>query len=145
MFLLLEQVRSNDANGNLMKTKLFHLNFALVFILSGMVQAEVRKDDFLAKDTRSLINLCKAAPEDPLYDKAIHFCHGYLVGAFHYSVAESANKPELKLVCFPDPKPSRNEAIDMFVAWAQKHPEFMNELPVETEFRFLHAQWPCQR
>jgi len=33
----------------------------------------------------------------------------------------------------------------MFLAWAQAHPQYMNERPVETEFRFLTEKWPCQK
>lgn len=129
--------------GSFMKRKLLNYVACLLFVSPSFVHAGVTKEDFLAKTTANLINLCSASPQDPKYQEAIHFCHGYLVGAFHFDVAQSANKPELQLVCFTEPRPSRNEAIDMFVAWAQKHPEFMNELPVETEFRFLTEKWPC--
>jgi hypothetical protein len=27
----------------------------------------------------------------------------------------------------------------------QAHPQYMNERPVETEFRFLTEKWPCQK
>ena len=33
----------------------------------------------------------------------------------------------------------------MFVEWAKAHPQYMNELPVETEFRFLMEKWPCKK
>ena len=33
----------------------------------------------------------------------------------------------------------------MFIAWVQAHPQYMNEPPVETEFRFLTEKWPCQK
>ena len=128
-----------------MKLRLLNCLVVLGFCFSGLAEANVTQEDFLARKTQNLINLCTASPEDTHYREAIHFCHGYLVGAVHFNLAESANKPESKLVCFPQPYPSRNQSIDMFVAWAQKHPEFMNELPVETEFRFLSQQWPCKK
>jgi hypothetical protein len=31
----------------------------------------------------------------------------------------------------------------MFIEWAKAHPEYLNEPPVETEFRFLIETWPC--
>jgi Rap1a immunity proteins len=49
-----------------------------------------------------------------------------------------------RLVCFPNPAPSRNEAVAEFVQWAKARPQHMNELPVETEFRFLMEKWPCK-
>ena len=112
-------------------------------LFSPVVNANVTEQDFVAKTTQNLINLCTASPQDPNYQKAIHFCQGYLIGAVHFHLSETANKPQFKLFCLPEPKPSRNKAIDQFIAWAKRHPEYMNELPVDTEFRFLTETWPC--
>jgi Rap1a immunity proteins len=118
--------------------------FLLATMLMPALVGAVTDTDFEAKTTRDLINLCTASPNDPHYHAAIHFCHGYLVGAFHYHIAQSAGEGGKLLVCFPTPTPSRNEAIRMFIAWAQAHPQYMNERPVDTEFRFLTEKWPCQ-
>lgn len=128
-----------------MKLKLLGYTMALASLLPGLTQANVTEADFIAKRTQNLLNLCTASPQDPQYREAIHFCHGYLVGAYHFYSAEAADKPDMQFVCFPEPKPSRNEAIDLFISWAQKHPEYMNEMPVETEFRFLAETWPCRK
>ncbi|WP_411728036.1 Rap1a/Tai family immunity protein [Methyloglobulus sp.] len=117
----------------------------LSLLFTGLASAGVTEEDFKAKSTRNLINLCTASPQDVHYGDAIHFCHGYLVGAFHYHTSAVSNDPNKQLVCFPDPKPSRNESINMFVAWALNHPEFMNEVPVDTEFRFLAEKFPCKK
>ena len=119
-------------------------------LLSAMVLipalgGAVTEADFEAKTTQNLLNLCNAASSDPRYREAIHFCHGYLVGAYHYHVAQTEGEGGKPLVCFPTPPPSRNEALRMFLAWAQAHPQYMNERPVETEFRFLTEKWPCQK
>jgi hypothetical protein len=45
----------------------------------------------------------------------------------------------------PNPGPSRNEAVAMFVEWAKANPQYMNERPVDTEFRFLSVKWPCKK
>jgi hypothetical protein len=117
----------------------------LTLLFTGSAKADVTAEDFVAKTTQNLLNLCTASPEDKQYREAIHFCQGYLVGAYQYYAAASTNNPTLQLVCFPEPKPSRNDAIDQFISWAQKHPEYMNENPVETEFRFLSEKWPCNK
>ena len=119
-------------------------------LLSAMVLipalgGAVTEADFEAKTTQNLLNLCNAASSDPRYREAIHFCHGYLVGAYQYHVAQTEGEGGKPLVCFPTPPPSRNEALRMFLAWAQAHPQYMNERPVETEFRFLTEKWPCQK
>lgn len=126
-----------------MNRKLFCLLLVAAFILPSAAGA-VTKEDFEVKTTQNLINLCTANPTDPYYAAAVHFCQGYLVGAYAYYGATNAGPEGERLVCFPDPAPSRNEAIDMFINWAKAHPEFMNEKPVETEFRFLMEQWPCK-
>ena len=38
-----------------------------------------------------------------------------------------------------------SESLAMFVEWAKARPQYMNELPVETEFRFLIEKWPCKK
>jgi hypothetical protein len=66
-----------------MKPKTIIMLLAIVILLPGFAGAASEKD-FEVQTTENLINLCTAAPEDPLYHQAINFCHGYLVGAFHY-------------------------------------------------------------
>ncbi len=128
-----------------MKRRFLWFIFMLGILLPGLSSSAVTEKDFLVKTTRDLINLCTASPHDEHYKAAIHFCHGYLVGAYQYSLAESSNDPNKSLVCFTEPKPSRNEAIKLFIAWALNHPQFMTEMPVETEFRFLTEKWPCKK
>jgi hypothetical protein len=127
-----------------MKLKPLSYFMMLGFLCVGLAKADVMTNDFMDKKTKNLINLCSASPEDPYYREAIHFCHGYLVGAYDFNTAQTNNKPEMRLFCPPTPVPSRNEVIAEFVAWAKQHPEFMDEMPVETEFRFLIQKWPCK-
>ena len=121
----------------------------MVFLLSVLltlpaVASAVSEKDFEARTTKGLMNLCTAAPDDPLYPQAINFCHGYLVGAYHYYLASTSGPKATKLVCLPDPQPSRNDAIKMFIEWAKAHPQYETETAVETEFRFLMEKWPCK-
>ncbi len=122
--------------------RLICLCFSAV-LFSSSANAEVTEEDFIAKTTQNLINLCTASPSDKNYQKAIHFCQGYLVGAVHFHLSETDNKPQYRLFCFPEPRPTRNKAIDQFITWAKQHPEYLNDLPVDTEFRFLTETWPC--
>ena len=126
-----------------MRTKTVILLIAVVVLSSGFAGA-VSEKDFEAQTTENMLNLCTAGPDDPLYHQAINFCHGYLVGAFHYHEAQSTGPKGIKFVCMPDPMPSRNDAIDMFIEWAKAHPQHWGETPVETEFRFLMEKWPCK-
>jgi len=115
----------------------------LGILLPGLASAAVTEEDFVMKTTRNLVNLCTASPQDPRYEEAINFCQGYMVGAYHYSIAEHSKDPKNLFVCLPDPKPSRNEVVALFVAWAQAHPQYMTDMPVESQFRFMSEKWPC--
>jgi hypothetical protein len=124
---------------------------AVVLLLFGAalavpgVAAAVTDGDFEVKTTRSLLNLCTVSADDARYKEALHFCHGYLVGAFHYYLASVAGPNAKRLVCPPDPPPTRNAAIAAFIVWAQARPQYMNETPVEAEFRYLAETYPCKR
>lgn len=126
-----------------MKTIVLFLSIFLTLPALAMAGA-VSEKDFRAETTQDLINLCTAAPDDPLYSQAINFCHGYLVGAFAYYEAASSGPKGTKLVCPPEPRPSRNEAIKMFIDWVKAQPQYLKDKPVETEFRFLMEKWPCK-
>ena len=114
----------------------------IVCLIPGFAGA-VTQEDFQVDTTQQFLNLCTAAPEDPLYSHAINFCHGYLVGAWHYYEAAHHKRGGPQMVCFPDPPPSRNDAINMFIEWAKAHPQYMQKKPVNTEFRFLTEKYPC--
>jgi len=118
--------------------------FLLVLLTLPAVAGAVSEKDFVARTTRDLTNLCLAAPDDPLHVQAVNFCEGYLVGAFHYYQASASGPKGTKLVCLPDPQPSRDAAFKMFIDWVKAHPQYEEEMPVETEFRFLMETWPCK-
>jgi len=128
---------------NPMMRYMISLLLALAILLPGLAGA-VSEKDFEAKTTGEMIKLCTASPDDPLYHQAINFCHGYLVGAFHYYEATAMGPDGVILVCPPDPRPSRNATIDTFIDWAKAHRQHWDEPPVETEFRFLMEWWPCK-
>ena len=125
--------------------KLIVLLLMTVFLLPVPGLADmVSLADFEVETTRDLLKLCTASPDDPLYQQAINFCHGYVIGAYHYHQAAAAGPEGVRLVCMPDPEPSRNEEIARMTQWVQAHPEYLDETPVETEFRYLMQRFPCE-
>ena len=58
-----------------------YVTIVVVGCLAMQSQAAT-KDNFLARDTQDIIELCSVSPSDPLYTEAIHFCHGYLVSGY---------------------------------------------------------------
>jgi len=113
----------------------------------GIAAAAVTDEDFEVKTTRNLLNLCTVSADDPRAKEAIQMCQGYLVGAYQYYLATESGpaKDSMRLVCITDPAPTRNQAVAMFVEWAKARPQYMNEVPVDTEFRFLSEKWPCKK
>lgn len=119
------------------------LGVLLLFLPGFAFAGQVTQQDFVADTTEQLLNLCSASPNDPLFNHAVNFCHGYLVGAYDYYEAAHSGGDGPAMVCFPDPPPSRNEAVNMFVEWAKAHPQYWQNKPVDTEFRFLSEKFPC--
>jgi len=127
-----------------MKSRILILVAAVVMFQPAWAEAASEKD-FEAQTTEQIINLCTATPSDPLYQQAIYFCQGYLVGAYKYYEAAHSGPDAPKFVCLPNPPPSRSSSITMFIEWAKVHPQYWKESPVETEFRFLMEKWPCNQ
>lgn len=115
------------------------------FLVPGLARAAVTDDDFVLSTTQNLVNLCSVSANDPRAKEAIQMCEGYMLGAYHYYLATNSGKNDMRLVCMPNPTPSRNEAAGMFVEWAKANPQYMKEAPVDSEFRFMSAKWPCKK
>lgn len=99
--------------------------------------------NFQVKTTGDLVRLCEATPNDTVGVAALHFCHGFAVGAYQYHQVVTAAEHKRPLVCAPNPPPSRNESVAGFIAWAKQNPGQMNTPPVEGMFRFLSQRYPC--
>jgi len=99
--------------------------------------------DFQVKTTRDLVTLCATPENDPLRVAAVHFCEGFAVGAYQYHlIAETAMKAK-PLFCLPNPTPSRDEAIQQFIAWSKRQTAALDAPAVEGIFIFLRDQYPC--
>jgi hypothetical protein len=107
--------------------------------------AALTEDDFYIKNAQDLVDLCSAPESDPLEDVATHFCHGFASGAWQYHEAQANGPKGVRLVCPPDPPPTRNEVIAGFVTWAGNHPQHMSEPAVEALFRYLVERAPCSK
>jgi hypothetical protein len=107
--------------------------------------ADPSETDFQAKTTGDLVRLCEASATDTTGIAALHFCHGFAVGAYQYHQIVAAAEQKPPLFCEPNPRPTRNEAIAGFVAWAKQNPSAMDTPPVEGIFRYLAQRYPCRR
>ena len=87
----------------------------------------VSQDDFELDTAADLVELCTAPETDPLHREAISFCYGFLVGSFHYHVAEYGGIEKSPFICPPEPPPPRAQIIKEYMDWSKKHPQYMNE------------------
>ena len=115
------------------------------FLVPALAGAAVTDEDFVLATTQNLVNLCSVSASDPRAKEAIQMCEGYMLGAYHYYLATNSGKNDMRLVCLPNPTPSRNEVAAMFVEWAKANSQYMNEAPIDSEFRFMSSKWPCKK
>lgn len=118
---------------------------AAAILSATLPAAAVTTDNFLARNTADILALCSAADTDPIGEIAVNFCQGYLVGAFQFYTSEGSGPGGSPRICLPNPPPTRNEGVAMFVAWAGRHPEYAGERGVDTFARFLDVTFPCKR
>ena len=105
----------------------------------------VTQENFQARTTGDFVALCDAASSDPMAVAAVHFCEGFMVGAYQYHEAERTGPRGRRLFCLPTSGVTRNQVVQMFVTWAKGNQQYMPEPPVESLARFAAATWPCQK
>ncbi|MDZ7698961.1 MAG: Rap1a/Tai family immunity protein [Deltaproteobacteria bacterium] len=127
-----------------MKRKWLGVGFVLVFLLPALAGA-VEKGDFAVDTTADLMVLCTAPKGDLFHKEAVHFCIGFLTGAYHYHMVANSGPDGNPLVSLPDPPPKRSKVMSDFVEWVNRHPQYKDEEPVDTWFRFLVETYPCER
>jgi Rap1a immunity proteins len=121
------------------------MSVAVLFPAAG--NAAITEDTFQLRTTGDLVELCSAAPSDPMGTAALNFCHGFALGV--YRVLEETNAASErtgKMFCMPDPPlPSRNQAINDFLQWAKATPAVMSQNPADGVTSYLASKYPCKR
>ena len=117
----------------------------LAVLLCPLAVGAVQTQHFKIRTAKDLVSLCGVSADDPKVTAAIHFCHGYGIGAWHYYVAITKPSSPTEIVCLSDPKPTRDEALAQYVAWARAHPQYLGEPAVDNLFRFLESTFPCTK
>ena len=104
------------------------------------------RDRFPPQTTGDLVALCSADKEDPLMTAAVNFCQGFTEGAVEMALGyEATTRAEQEPFCLPTPRPSHNDAMAQFVAWANADPKRLEDPPVIGLLRFWIQQYPCPR
>ena len=100
-------------------------------------------ENFVVNTTEDLVKLCSVDKGNELYWSARGFCLGFLEGAWEYHQALTAGASFAALAC-PAPSVTRDQAADVFVAWAEDNPqELKQENPVNGVMRAISEKWPC--
>jgi len=111
-------------------------------LVPSAARAEFEPEDFRIRSAQDLVDLCAVKSSDPV-DPAIQFCRGFVSGAWQYHLSEANGPKGRRLVCPPEPPPTRDQAIAMFVGWSATHADNMSEPAVDALFRFLIEKYPC--
>jgi len=108
-------------------------------------RAAVTQDNFLIRNTGDLVDMRSAPQTDPLYTAAINFCHGFGVGVVRALQEQDAASRSRHLFCFPDPAPTRNDAVARFVQWASAASNGLQMPAADGIATYLSQQYRCPR
>jgi hypothetical protein len=116
-------------------------------LLPGAAGASVTEATFQQFNTTAdLVELCTAAPTDPMATAALNFCQGFAVGVYRVLEQENAARRIGRLFCVPENAgTSRSAAIADFVQWAKATPGVMSERPADGFTHYLQTKYPCPR
>ncbi len=117
--------------------------FVAVALLASGAAVAADSSTFQLRNTGDLVVACSVPPDHALHANATGFCHGLLVGAYTYY--NSTVSAENRFICTPNPVPTRAKVMGDFVAWAKSRPQYVNEPPVDTLFRYLAETYPCKK
>ena len=115
---------------------------ALVLGLGCTPAWAVTAEDFDLLTTEDLVKACSVSADDPLYSSARSLCLGYVAGVMHYHDELTTGPAFDPLVC-PKGAVTRDEVVDVFLAWAKKNPGKMENIPVHSLVQASEAKWPC--
>jgi hypothetical protein len=115
-----------------------------VFLGFATASPAVTTEEFSLRTGADFAALCSTPADDPHYTAAIHMCHGFGAGTYQTILAMTRHEKLQPLVCPPEPPPSRNDVLRVFLDWAKRNPQHMGERPADVIARFLVQQFPCR-
>jgi Rap1a immunity proteins len=99
-------------------------------------------DDYQLHTSGDLLDICTVDPANAQYWEARAFCLGYFTGGIHLHDELVASGDFPRIACAP-PNATRDDVVAAFVSYAQAHPQYLKEQPMDTVFRAVNAKWPC--
>lgn len=116
--------------------------FAAGLLLAGAAQAAA-PEQYALSNAAHLARVCSPQAGQSDAVASIAFCHGVLAGAYGYF--EASTPAADRFVCSPDPRPTRAQVADRFVAWMKAHPQYNKDGAIDALFRFAAETFPCKR
>lgn len=114
-------------------------------LLPAASRAAVTEDTFQLRTTSDLVDLCSAAPSDPMVTAALNFCHGFALGVFRVLDEEAVAERIHRMFCVPAQTPTRNQVLADFVQWAKASPNVMAQRPADGLTAYLVKTFPCPK
>lgn len=116
---------------------------ALVLACGATASFAAESENFQVKTTRDLVTLCSAKMGDADYDAAKGYCLGFIDAAHDYHAVITSGDMLRPITC-PDKMTTRQQVIDMFLAWARNNGGLLDsESPIQGLMRAASARWPC--
>jgi hypothetical protein len=98
--------------------------------------------DFAVDTAQDLVDLCAADESSSLYVDALQFCYGFFEGMAHYH-DRLASGPEIDPIVCPTGQVTRQDIVEMYLAYAQANPQYLDEDPADNVVRAAIDSWPC--
>lgn len=103
----------------------------------------ITAEDFEVETADDLVEICAVDGSEQTYLAAIHFCHGFLSGSYHYYKSMALADPDEEFVC-PTETTTRQQAADGFVAWIEEYPQYRSAEAIDVLYRYLAEAYPCR-
>ena len=110
---------------------------------AGAAADDLDMGDFELPNAHSLLDICTAEEAHPNYWEAVSFCYGFFQGGVHYHRALAAGEGFEPIAC-PPGEISLRQLVSTFVTYAGANPQYLGESPMDTVFRAVADQWPCE-
>ncbi len=109
----------------------------------GASHEDFSLDDFQLQDTKSLLDICTLEESHESYWEAASFCFGFFQGGVHYHRALADGQKFAPIAC-PTDEVTLRQLVSVFVSYARANPIYQDEPPMDTVFRAVADQWPCE-
>jgi hypothetical protein len=119
---------------------------AMLFIVppgDAAAHEDFTLDDFELQSTEDLLDICTLEEAHESYWEAVSFCFGFFQGGVHYHRA-LANGPNFDPISCPTDEVTLRQLVSVFVTYARANPIYSDEPPMDTVFRAVTDQWPCE-